>query len=99
MQINSLSGFEFQRFWATRKNISRGRQRFPAVVWMKRICHKLSLTCCGSEETVPETVNGLGYSDHAYEAAKARLNKKVWGKQATGSGPCRWATKDDANKR
>ena len=68
MQINSLSGFELQGFRATRKNISRGGQRFPAVVSMKRI-FQLILTCCGSEETAPETVKGLGYWDHAYEEA------------------------------
>ena len=46
-QTNSLSGFESQSFRATRKNISRGGQRFP-VVWMKQIC-RLSLKCCGSK--------------------------------------------------
>ena len=47
MQTNSSSGFESQSFRATRKNISRGGQRFP-VVWMKQIC-RLSLKCCGSK--------------------------------------------------
>ena len=68
MQINSLRGFELQGFRATRKNISRGGQRFPAVVSMKRI-FQLILTCCGSEETVPERVKGLGSWDHAYKKA------------------------------
>ena len=36
-----------------------------------------------------ETVKGPGYLDHAYEAAKARFELKVWGKQATGSSPSR----------
>ena len=77
-QTNSSSGFESQSFWATRKNISRGGQRFP-VVWMKQIC-RLSLKCCGSKVGLvgeaAETVKGLGYSNHAYEAAKARFNRK-----------------------
>ena len=46
-QTNSSSGFESQRFRATRKNISRSGQRVP-VVWMKQIC-RLSLKCCGSK--------------------------------------------------
>ena len=68
MQINSFRGFELLGFRATRKNISRGGQRFPAVVSMKRI-FQLILTCCGSEETAPERVKGLSYWDHAYEEA------------------------------
>ena len=47
MQVNSQSEFEPRSFGGTRKNISRGGQRFP-VVWMKRIC-QLSLKCCGSK--------------------------------------------------
>ena len=44
-QTNSSSGLESQSFRVTRKNISRGGQRFP-VVWMKQIC-QLSLKCYG----------------------------------------------------
>ena len=75
MQTNSSSGFESQSFWATRKNISRGGQCFP-VVWIKQMSPQftmLQLESCLVGEAA-EMVKGLGYSDHAYEAAKARLN-------------------------
>ena len=79
MQTNSWSGFESQSFRATRKNISRGGQHFP-VVWMNLSAQfkMLWLESC-LEGEVAETVKGLGYSDHAYEAAKARLNRKYGG--------------------
>ena len=38
----------------------------------------LQLESCLNEEAA-ETIKGLGYSDHAYEAAKARLNGKYGG--------------------
>ena len=80
-QTNSSSGLESQSFRVTRKNISRGGQRFPQRFPQRCVDETnlsaqfkmLRLQSCLAGGAA-ETVKGPGYLDHAYKAAKARLN-------------------------
>jgi len=92
MQINSLSGFESRSFWATIKEYQSWWAVFSSCVDETNLSAQFKMLRPESclEIEVAETVKELDYSDHAYEAAKARMNRK-YGEQATGSSPYRWA--------
>ena len=73
IRIPQFSGDKkgYQSWWAAFSSCVDETSQLSAQFKMLR------LESCSGEAA--ETVKGLGYSDHAYEAAKARLNRKYGG--------------------
>ena len=81
MQINSLSGFESRSFWVTMKEYHLWWGVFSSCADETNLSAQFKMLrpeSCLEVETA-ETVKELDYSDHAYEAATARLNPKYGG--------------------